>query len=78
MIRVEMNVWEADNGYTFEFHSYNPNAQPGSKVEQVHKRVCVEGKDAASIKRLEGSAKILLQEFFEVVKQDIRESTRVR
>lgn len=75
MIRVEMHLWEADNGYTFEFHGHNPQGVPG--IERIDRRVCVEGKGTVAIQRLEGLIGVLLTDFFELVKQDIRKSIRV-
>lgn len=76
MIRVDMFMREADNGYTFDFHAYDPNGgipfpvKGGDTTNSMHRKVCVEGKGITSIQRLEPLIGVLLQEFFDVIKQD--------
>ena len=77
MIRVEMFMDEADNGYTFNFHAYNAQGTSDPPFDAIHRRVCVEGKDREAIFRLEGQVGDLLQDFFETVKQNIRSRARV-
>ena len=78
MIRVEMFMDEADNGYTFNFHAHDPSGgtpfpvEGGGTSNSMHRKVCVEGKSAVAIQRLECLVGVVLQDLFTVIKQDIQ------
>ncbi len=83
MIKVQMHIDEADNGYTFVFNAHDPDGgtpfmmkDSGAMCNTMHRRVCIEGKDRDSIYRLSNAVGQLLQEFFNIIIADIHSKVK--